>query len=81
MRLKNFAAAVAASSLMLASTPAFSAASALSLSSIERAAPEEGDSEFGGSGFKGFLMVFGAGMIVGALLYSVIKGEDEPVSP
>lgn len=85
MRIKSLAAALAASSLMLASTSAIAAdASALSLSSSARAGAEQQDeSKIMDSGLMGFLIIFGAGAVVGALLYSVIKGgdEDEPVSP
>lgn len=83
MRLKNFAAAVAASSLMLASTPALSAGK-LSLATIERAgAARDGESSLADGGFIAVAIIFGAGMLAGALLYSVIKGgdEEEPVSP
>lgn len=84
MRLKSLAAAVAASSLLLASAPAAAAASKLSVvSSVDRAgASQEGESELGGQGFIGFAIVFGLGAAAGALIYSLLDGNDEePVSP
>ena len=82
MRIKSLAAAVAASSLMLASTSA-AASPAASLSVVRAGAAQQDDSKLMDSGFIGFAVVFGAGALVGALLYSVIKGGDdeEPVSP
>ena len=83
MRIKSLAAALAASSLVLA-TPALAAdAAALKLSPVRAAAAQEDESNLMDSGFIGFAIVFGAGALVGALLYSVIKGGDdeEPVSP
>ena len=83
MRMK-LAAALAATSLMLAPAPAMASASSLSVASAAReGAAMNDESAYGGSGMMGFLLVFGAGAIVGALLYSVIKGggDDEPASP
>jgi len=85
MRIKNFAAIVAASSLMLASGSALATpASKLSLASIDRAAASsEDESNLMDSGFIGFAIVFGAGAAVGALIYSLLKGGDDeaPASP
>jgi hypothetical protein len=84
--MKNLAAIVAASSLMLASSAAMAApaASSLSLATIERSsASVDDESNIMDSGFIGVAIVFGAGAAVGALIYSLIKGgnDDEPVSP
>jgi hypothetical protein len=84
MRLKNLAAIAAVSSLLMVSSPALSAASSLSLANAERAGVQTDDeSELLDSGFIGFMIVFGAGAAVGALLYSLIKGgsSETPVSP
>ena len=79
MRMKNLAAIVAASSLMLASSAAMAApASKLSLASVDRAsAVTEDESALMDSGFIGFAIVFGAGAAVGALIYSLLKGGDD----
>jgi len=79
MLMKKLAALVAASSLSMAPLPAL----AQPVPAAEQVASMEGESELMDSGILGFLIVFGAGMAVGALLYSVLKGGDdeEPVSP
>ncbi|HEY0625437.1 MAG TPA: hypothetical protein VGD10_01760 [Allosphingosinicella sp.] len=81
MRIKSLSAALAASALMLAPAPAMSAASSLSIA--RASASTEAESEIMDSGFMGVAIVFGLGAVVGALLYSVIKGgdDDEPASP
>lgn len=82
MRMKNLAALLAASSLMLASSPALSA-NAPGVASIERASASlEDESSLADGGFIGLMIIFGAGVAVGALLYSLIKSDnEEPVSP
>lgn len=81
MRFKYSAALLAASSLLLASTPAVSA-SALSLSpSVRASATVAEESELLDSGFIGVALVFGLGLIAGYLLSTVIDGDEDPVSP
>jgi hypothetical protein len=81
MRLKNMAALLAASSLMLASSPALSApASSLSVAAPASATMTE-ESELLDSGFIGVALVFGLGLVAGYLLSTVLDGDDEPVSP
>lgn len=84
MRMKTISAAIAASALSLASVPAAAQNASASLSVVDRAsASTEAESDMFDSGLMGFLIVFGAGAVVGALLYSLIKGGDEetPASP
>jgi len=82
MRIKSLAAAAAATSLMMAPVPAMASASSLSVTSAARASADaEGESNMFDSGFIGFALVFGAGALVGILLYNVITGDEDPESP
>jgi len=83
MRIKKMVALLAAPSLILASTPAYSAG-ALSLSqSIRASASVADESELLDSGLLGVALVFGLGLIAGYLLHSVLSDdeEDQPASP
>lgn len=82
MRLNNLAALLAASSLMLASSPAISAPAPAPVAAPASASMAE-ESELLDSGFIGVALVFGFGLIAGYLLYTVLKGDDdeEPASP
>lgn len=81
MRFNKLAALLAASSLMAASTPALSASTLPS--DVRASASVAGESELMDSGFVGFGLVFGLGLIAGYLLSTVLDGddEDERVSP
>jgi hypothetical protein len=83
MRIKTLAALLAASSLITAS-PASAAnpASALSPSAAGRASAQVAEqSKIMDSGFIGFALVFGLGLVAGYLLHSVLSGDEEPESP
>jgi hypothetical protein len=82
MRIKTLAGLLAASSLIMAS-PALSASAPIPAAKARASAPVAEQSEILDSGFMGAALVFALGLVVGYLLHTVLKNDDDevPASP